>query len=102
MRLPIVLYVDCDCVITEECLGFLHHCDLGLAGKTLAKKVLGGLINLGLDIKNSREQDYDGTAAVSGQTNGLSAHIWKFNSKTIYKQCHSHCLNLDIGASCNI
>ena len=101
MWLPIALYVDCDCVITEEFLGFLH-CDLGLASRTLAEKVLDGLINLGLDIKNSRGQDYDGTAAVSGQTNGLSAHIWKFNSKTIYKQCHSHCLNLDIGASCNI
>ena len=54
----VIRYVDSDCVIREEFLGFLH-CDLGLSGKALAETVLSGLINLGLDIRNHYEQGYD-------------------------------------------
>ena len=97
----VIRYVDSDCFIREEFLGFLH-CDLGLPGKALAETVLGGLIDLGLDIRNCRGQGYDGAAAVSGHINGLSAHICKINNKAIYTHCHSHRLNLVIGASCNI
>ena len=82
-------------------MGFLH-CDLGLSGKALTETVLCGLINLGLDIRNCRGQGYNGLAAVSGHISGLSAQTCKFNSKAIYTHCHSHCLNLVIGASCNI
>ena len=60
------------------------------------------LINLGLDIRNGRGQGYDGATAVSGHINGLSAHNCKIKSKAIYTHCHSHRLNLVIGASCNI
>ena len=97
----VIRYVDSDCVIREEFLGFLH-CDLGLSGKALAETVLGGLIDLGLDIRNCRGQGYDGAAAVSGHINGLSAHICKINNKAIYTHCHSHHLNLFIGTACNI
>ena len=45
---------------------------------------------------------YDGAAAVSRDINGLSAHMSKVNSKSIYTNCHSHRLNLVTGASCNI
>ena len=96
-----ISYVDSDCVIREESLGFLH-CDLGLSGKALAETVLGGLIDLGLDIRNYLGQGYDGAAAVSGHINELSAHICKINNKAIYTHCHSHRLNLVIGQSCNI
>ena len=75
---------------------------LGLSGKALAETVLGGLINLGLDIRNCRGQDYDGATAVSGHINVLTAHICKTNSKAIYTHCHNHHLNLVIGTSCNI
>ena len=68
--------------------------------KALAKIVLGGLINVGLNIRNCRGQGYDGAAAVSGHINGLSAHICKINNKAIHAICHSHHLNLFIGASC--
>ena len=47
----VIRYVDSDCVIREEFPGFLH-CDLALSGKTLAKTVLGRLINIRLDIRN--------------------------------------------------
>ena len=82
-------------------MGFLH-CDLGFSGKTLAKTVLGGLIDLGLDIRNCRGQGYDGAAAVSGHINGISAHICKIYNKGIYTNCHSHHLNLVIGMPCDI
>ena len=67
----VIRYGDSDCVIREEFLGFLH-CDLGLSGKALAETVLGGLIDLGLDIRNCCGQGYDGAAAVSEHINGLS------------------------------
>ena len=97
----VIRYVDSDCVIREEFLGFLR-CGLRLSGKALAETVLSGLMNLGLDIRNSRGQGYDGAAAVSGHINGLSVHICRINSKAIYTHCHSHRLNLVIGASCNV
>ena len=97
----VIRYVDIDCVIREEFLGFLH-CGLGLPGKALAETVLGGLINLGLNIRNCRGQGYDGAAAVSGHIDRLSAHICKSNSQAIYAHCHIHRLNLVIGASYNI
>ena len=102
MQLSLVIrYVDSDCIIREEFFGFLH-CDLGLSGKALAETVLGGLSNLGLDIRNCRGKGYDRAAVVSGHLNGLSARICKINSKAIYTHCHSHRLTLEIDASCNI
>ena len=97
----VIRYVDNDCVIREECLGFLH-CDLGFLGKALSETVLLGLINLGLDIRNCCGQGYDRAAAILGLINGLSAHTCKINSKSMYTHCHSHHLNLVIGAPCNI
>ena len=85
----------------ERIPGFLH-CGLGLLGKGLPETVLGGLIDLGLEIRNCCAQGYDGPAVVSGHINGLSAHICKINNKMIYTHCHSHHLNLVISASCNI
>ena len=76
-----------------EFLGFLHF-DLGLSGKALAEIVLGGLINLGLDIIKYRGQGYDGATAVSRYNNGLSVHICKINNKALYRYCHSHHFNL--------
>ena len=81
---------------------YFLHCDLGLSGKALAGTVLGGLIILGLGLRNCPGQGYDRVAVVYGHLNGFSVHICKINSKAIYTHCHSHRLNLVIGASCNI
>ena len=97
----VIRYVDIDCAIRKVFLGFLH-CYLGFLGKALAETILVGLINFELEIRNCRRQGYNGVAAVSEHINGLSAHICKINNKTIYTHCHIHCLNLVIGASCNI
>ena len=97
----VIRYVDIDCAIRKIFLGFLHCC-LGFSGKVLAETILVGLINFELEIRNCREQGYNGVAAVSEHINGLSAHICKINSKAIYTHCHSHRLDLVIGASCHI
>ena len=55
-------------------MGFLHY-DLGLSRKALAATVLGGLINLGLHIRNCHGQGHDGAAAVSGHINVRSESI---------------------------
>ena len=73
-----------------------------MSRKALAETVLGGIINLGFDIRNCCRKGYDRAAAVSGHINGLSPHICKLSSKAIYTHSHSHHLNLVIGASCNI
>ena len=73
-----------------------------MSRKALAETVLGGLINPGLDIRNCRGQGYYRASAVSEHINGLSAHICKISSKSIYTHCHSPHLNLIIGLSCNI
>ena len=98
---PVVKYIHSGCVFGENFVGFLC-CNLRLPGKSLAQAVLGGLVNVGLDIKNFRVQDYDEAAGISGHINRLSAQISKLNSIPIYTVCHSHCLNLVIDASCNI
>ena len=51
-----VRYVHSDCVIRGEFLDFLH-CDIGLSGKASAETVLGGLINLGLDMMSKAMMD---------------------------------------------
>ena len=73
-----------------------------MPAKALPETVFGGLINLGLDIRNCRGEGHGGAAIVFGHINGLYAHICKINSKAIYTHCHSHRLNLVIGSSCNI
>ena len=73
-----------------------------MSGKALTEVVLGGLINLGLDIIKYRGQGHDWVAAVSGYNNGLSVHICKTDSKAIYRYWHSHHFNLVIGESYNI
>ena len=82
-------------------MGFLY-CNLGLSGKSLAPAVLGRLINVILDIRNYRGQDYYEAAGISGHINRLSAHISKLNSTAIYMEYQSHCPSLVIGAPCNI
>ena len=96
----VIRYVDIDCVVRKEFLGFLHYY-FGFSGKALAETILVGLINSELGIRSCR-QDYNGAAAVSEHINGLSAHILKINSKAIYTHCHSNRLHLVFGASYNI
>ena len=87
--------------IKEAFLCFLHF-ELGLSGNVLAETVLHGIENLTLDIHNCCGQGYDETSSVSGYINGLSAQTFQINETAIYSHCHSHWLNLEVTASCNI
>ena len=101
-QLSLVLrFVDKDCNIREDFLGFLY-CKWGLTGQSLAKLILDAIDNFGLNIADCRGQGYDGAGSVSGHINGLSAHILRKNQKDIYTHCHSHRLNLSISKSCSI
>ena len=97
----VLRFVDKDGEIREEFLVFLH-CELGLTGIALAETILTEIGNLTLDINNCRGQGYDGAASVSGQINGLSAHILRINEKAVYIHCYRHQLNLVVAASCSI
>ena len=97
----VIRFVDGTGEMREGFLGFLH-CDLGLSGKALAGTVLNGIAYLTLDIWNCDGQGYDGASSVSGYINGLSAQIIRIIPKAIHTHCHSHQLNIVVGASCNI
>ena len=73
-----------------------------MTGKDLFKEIADTLNELGLDLKNFQGQGYDGTGAVSGVVNGLSALILKENEKALYTHCANHRLNLGISTSCKI
>ena len=97
----VLRFVDDHCNIREDVVGFFH-CRWGLSGADLSKLLLNKLIEIGLNIQDCRRQGYDGAGAVSGYTNGLSAHVLRINNKAIYTHCHSHRLNLTIGKTCSV
>ena len=87
--------------ISEDFFKFVNF-KSGLTGKDLFKEIADTLNELGLDLKNFQGQGYDGTGAVSGVVNGLSALILKENEKAFYTHCVNHRLNLGISTSCKI
>ncbi|CAB3979945.1 Hypothetical predicted protein [Paramuricea clavata] len=84
-----------DMNIQEEFIAFLQ-CRWGLTGEQLAKLILEALNNLTLSIDDCRGQGYDGTGAVAGHINGLSANILHINEKALETHCYSNRLNLAI------
>ena len=83
--------------IREDLVTFLE-CDSGIAGKTLADKMLGFIRNH-LDPSTMRGQAYDGASNMSGKTNGAAARISSQYPLALYTHCTSHYLNLAVVAS---
>lgn len=73
-----------------------------LTGKGLASQILKVVEELGLDPKNIRGQGYDGAASMSGEFNGVKAHILQKYPLAKYVHCAAHVLNLAISECCNI
>jgi len=94
-------YVNSECCIKEDFLGFVHLKE-GLSGKALATAILNKLSELGLDIQDCRGQGYDGAGSVAGHKNGCSAHILSKNRKALYTHCFSHRLNLAVSKATKI
>ena len=73
-QMPIVLsFLDINRTIREEFVDFVH-CDFGMTGKPLAKRIIGKLKYCGLDLEKWRGQGYDGAGNMAGHVNVCSSH----------------------------
>lgn len=87
-------------IMREDFLKFVPVSDV--TGKGLATTLLTTLEEIGIDVKYLRGQGYDGAASMSGQFNGVQAHITKHYPLAHYIHCSSHSLNLAISDVCSI
>lgn len=87
-------------IMREEFLKFVPVNDV--TGNGLASTLMTTLKEIGIDLKYLRGQGYDGAAAMSGQFNGVQAHVTKIYPLAYYIHCSSHSLNLAISDACNI
>lgn len=69
-----VRFVDKDCLIREEFLGFVP-CKLGLSGEAVANTILNSLHELDLPIDNCRGQGYDRAGNMAGRLSRAAARI---------------------------
>ena len=86
--------------IKEEFLQFETATDLSGAG--LAKQILCGFWQHGLDIDYMVGQGHDGASALSGYLNGAQVHVRKEAPAAIYVHCSSHLLNLVLNSTCSV
>ncbi|KAF0723939.1 zinc finger MYM-type protein 1-like [Aphis craccivora] len=94
-------YLDKTKMITrEDFFKFILVSDV--TGKGLATTLLTTLEEIEIDVKYLRDQGNNGAASMSGQFNGVQAHITKHYPLAHYIHCSSHSLNLTISDTCNI
>lgn len=60
------------------------------------------LISRGINCDFLYEQDYDGASNMSGQFQGVQAHIRSKYPKALYVHCAAHSLNLAVSTASNI
>lgn len=71
-------------------------------GTDLASTILKSLESFGINLSFLRGQGYDGASSMSGELQGVNAHLKKKYPLALYVHCSSHSLNLAISDSCNI
>ena len=79
----IIRFVDRNNVIREEFLQFIYL-NSGLRGVDMKAEILHALRDCGIDVKNCRDQGYDGDGNMTGGHNGCAA---KEYSLAIYFHC---------------
>ncbi|KAE9542517.1 hypothetical protein AGLY_003378 [Aphis glycines] len=84
-------------IMREDFLKFVPVSNV--TGKGLATTLLTTLEEIGINVKYLRGQGYDGAASMSGQFNGVQAHITKHYLLAHYIHCSFHSLNLAISDS---
>ncbi|XP_025192611.1 52 kDa repressor of the inhibitor of the protein kinase-like [Melanaphis sacchari] len=95
-----VRYIDKENNVNESFLKFIQvH---SLSGKNLADSILNGLISCGIDCDFLYGQGYDGASNMSGQFQGVQAHIRSKYPKALYVHCAAHSLNLAVSTASNI
>ena len=87
-------------IIKEEFLQFGAAHDLSGAG--IAKQILNTLQDNQLDLSHMVGQGYDGASAMSGNLNGVQAHVRKAAPTAVYVHCSSHSLNLVLNSCCYV
>ena len=70
----ILLYIDSDNEIQERFMKYIH-CNTGLSGEALSKKILKTLNELCVPIEDCRGQGYDGAGVMSSPNIGVAACI---------------------------
>jgi hypothetical protein len=96
-----VRYVDLTTLkIKEHFLQFVPTADV--TGEGLAKVILNNLREFGIDKKYLRGQGYDGAAAMSGEFNGVQAHVMKNHPTALYVHCAAHSLNLAVSKASEV
>lgn len=94
-------YVDLESMtINENFLQFVPVEDV--TGKGIANSIQETLRRIGLDLRYLRGQSYDGAAAMSGEFNGVQAHIRNEHPTPLYVHCAAHSLNLTVSHACEI
>ena len=82
---------------------FLEFCDVDdETGAGLARAIMRGLEDGGLDIRHIRGQGYDGCNAMSGINKGVQAEIKTVVPQALFFHCASHCFNLVLAHSTEI
>ena len=100
-HLPVCLrFVDKDCDIREEFIGFVKLEQVRAVDITEA--ITHCIENLGLSMCNLRGQGYDGASTMAGEKAGVQARIREKQPKAIYTHCAGHSLSLAIMNSCSI
>lgn len=87
-----VRFVDTDCTIQEEFLGF--HTTTSTTGAELAALIIRSLVDYGLDPINLRGQGYDGASNMRGCYKGAKTLIQEKYPLAMYVHCKAHSLNL--------
>ncbi|XP_033220093.1 52 kDa repressor of the inhibitor of the protein kinase-like [Belonocnema kinseyi] len=90
-----IRYTDEDLMILrEDFLMFVSITDFSGAG--IANVSKQAVISLGLDLNLMRGPGYVGASAMSGEFQGVQAHINNEYPLALYTHCTSHCLNLSL------
>lgn len=93
--------IDSTFSIIEEL--FLQFVPLeNVTGKGISMAIMKKLKDVGIDLNKMRGQGYDGAAAMSGNFNGVQAHIQAIYPKALYVHCAAHSLNLAVSNSCDL
>ena len=96
-----VRFVDKDKEIREEFFRFML-CDSGVSGEALAKVITDSVKEIGLDMKDCREQGYDGAGNMAVKCADAAAKIRSEYPLAIYMHCAFHKLNLCVASSCSV
>ena len=87
-------WVDENLEVHEDFVGLHPLC--GTKADTTVKVILDTIQRMGLKIKNTRGQCYDGVSTMARIKNGVAAKIKLMNKAALYTHCYGHALNLAV------